>query len=82
MANDKDQQEDPIKSATRAIMLILFIISSGALLGYNMTGTTLVDTWIWFTLAACCEFILGKPLASVISGIKNRITKPKGVKDV
>lgn len=78
MAESLDEKKELIILASRIVMLVLLIITSALFIGFGMTGTTLVDTWVWFTIGACSEWILEKPLSSVVTGIRNRFAKKGG----
>lgn len=78
MAESVDEKKELYKLAGQIVLLMLFALGSVLFVGFDKTGNTFVDTWCWFTVSACCEFVLGKPLSSVVTGIKNRFAKKSG----
>lgn len=75
MANSADEEKEVIRFAGRLVIIIIFTIGTGIFLTFDKTGNTFVDTWCWLTLAAVSEWILEKPLTSVVTGAKNFLSR-------
>lgn len=70
-----EENKELIRFASRPILLMLMVIASGIFLFYGLQGSTLIDTWCWFTLSAVCEWILEKKLSDVVTSVKAKIKK-------
>jgi hypothetical protein len=72
-----EENKELIRFASRPALLILMVIASGIFIFYELYGVAIVDTLLWFTLSAVCEWTLEKPLSSIVTNIKTALKRFK-----